>query len=387
MAEEDAASRGFEVQEVLNCMERALIGAFKKEHGNTSCKVEFKIEKNEILLYSVHKVVESYTVPSAKEAAPVVEKEAAAEEKPEAVETKEEKEEKEVKAEPVYAEMLLSDARKIKLSYKVGDIVYQQENLKNYSRTTILTAGNVYKQGVRTLEREKAYAYFKDLENEMINAEVSNIGDRFITLRLGFNVTSLLPLEELLPNDRLQIGDFIRVYIKKVEQTTKEPKVIVSRIERNLVTRLMESYIPEIKNGIIEIKGIARDPGDRSKIALFSNDPKVDAIGSCVGEGGNRIREIVNALGGEKVDLYKWSEDPEELIANSLQPASVTKVLSVDPKTKSSQVVVPDDHLSLAIGKSGQNVRLAVQSCGWKIDIMPTSEAYEKGLINILGLN
>ena len=149
----------------------------------------------------------------------------------------------------------------------------------------------------------------------------------------------------------------------------------------------MENYIPEIKNGVIEIKGIARDPGDRTKIALFSNDEKVDAIGSCVGEGGARIREIVNALGGEKVDLYKWSEDPEELIANSLQPASVTRVLSIDVKNKTSQVVVPDDHLSLAIGKQGQNVRLAVQSCGWKIDIMPTSEAYEKGLINILGLD
>lgn len=379
MAEEDAISRGFEVEDVLACMERALIGAFKKEHGNTSCKVEFKIEKNEILLYSVHKVVSDYTISKS----PV--EELVSEDKEQGASKEVEHEEKAV--EPVYAEMLLEDAKKIKSSYKIGDLVYQQENLKNYSRTTILTAGNVYKQGVRTLEREKAYAYFKDLENEMINAEVSNIGDRFITLKLGFNVTSLLPLTELLANDHLNIGDYIKVYVKRVEQTTKEPKVIVSRIERGLVTRLMENYIPEIKNGVIEIKGIARDPGDRSKIALYSNDPKVDAIGSCVGEGGARIREIVNALGGEKVDLYKWSEDPEELIANSLQPASVTKVLNVDEKTKTSQVVVPDDHLSLAIGKSGQNVRLAVQSCGWKIDIMPTSEAYEKGLINILGLN
>lgn len=363
MAEEDALARGFEVEEVLACMERALIGAFKKEHGNTSCRVEYKPERNEILLYSIHKVVEEYTVYN-----------------------KDEEEANEVKSdEPQYAEMLLSDAKKIKASYKVGDLVVQSENLKNYSRMTILTAGNVYKQGVRTLEREKAYVYFKGLENEMINAEISNKGDRFITLKLGHNVTSLLPLTELLPNDSAEIGDFIKVYIKKVEQTTKEPKVIVSRNERGLLTRLMETYIPEIKNGIIEIKGIARDPGDRSKIALYSNDPKVDAIGSCVGEGGSRIKEIVNALGGEKVDLYKWSEDPEELIANSLQPASVSRVLNVDPKNKTSQVVVPDDHLSLAIGKSGQNVRLAVQSCGWKIDIMPTSVAYEKGLVSILG--
>lgn len=373
LAEEDAESRGFEVDEVLACMERALIMAFKKEHGNTSCRVEFRKDKNEILLYSIHRVVEAYTDHSKE-----------AEEIP--TEAPEQEESKEENPEPQYAEMLLEDAKQIKSSYKIGDLVLQPENLKTYSRMTILAAGNMYKQGVRTLEREKAYLYFKDFENEMINAEVSNVGDRFITLKLGFNVTTILPLSELLPNDHFGIGDFIKVYVKKVEQTTKEPKVVVSRTERNLVTRLLENYIPEIKKGIIEIKGIARDPGDRTKIAIYSTDEKVDAIGSCVGEGGSRIREIVNALGGEKVDLYKWSEDPEELIANSLQPASVTKVLSFDPKTKTSQVVVPDDHLSLAIGKSGQNVRLAVQSCGWKIDILPTSEAYEKGLIQILGL-
>jgi N utilization substance protein A len=361
LAEEDAEARGFDLDEVLGCMERALIGAFKKEHGNTSCKVEFKKDKNEIILYSIHKVVEEYTVYD--EENPVLETE-----------------------EPVYAEMLLADAKKIKSSIKVGDILTQTENLKNYKRLTILSASNVYKQGIRTLEREKAYHYFKELENEMITAEVANIGERFLTLSLGFNVTSILMLSELLPNDSFKIGDFIRVYVKKVEQTTKEPKVIVSRTERNLVTRLLENYIPEIKEGIIEIKGIARDPGDRTKIAIYSNSPDVDAIGSCVGEGGARIKEIVNALGGEKVDLYQWSEVPEELIANSLQPASVTKVLEVDVKNKTSRVVVPDDHLSLAIGKQGQNVRLAVQSCGWKIDIMPTSEAYEKGLIQILGL-
>lgn len=361
LAEEDAEARGFDLDEVLGCMERALIGAFKKEHGNTSCKVEFKKDRNEIILYSIHKVVEEYTVYD--EENPVLETE-----------------------EPVYAEMLLADAKKIKSSIKVGDILTQTENLKNYKRLTILSASNVYKQGIRTLEREKAYHYFKELENEMITAEVANIGERFLTLSLGFNVTSILMLSELLPNDSFKIGDFIRVYVKKVEQTTKEPKVIVSRTERNLVTRLLENYIPEIKEGIIEIKGIARDPGDRTKIAIYSNSPDVDAIGSCVGEGGARIKEIVNALGGEKVDLYQWSAVPEELIANSLQPASVTKVLEVDVKNKTSRVVVPDDHLSLAIGKQGQNVRLAVQSCGWKIDIMPTSEAYEKGLIQILGL-
>lgn len=347
-AEEVAESRGITVEDVYEIFKKSLVNSFKKIYGNTSCRAVINPEKNEILLYSVHKVVENYSEELDPEAP---------------------------------QEMLLEDAKKIKSSYKIGDTVEQQINIKNFSRTAIGAAKSVYTQGVRTIEREKAYNYFKDLEDEMITAEVSNIGDKFIVVSLGYNVTATLPLTELLPNDNLQIGDKIRVYIKKVEQTTKDPKVSISRTDRQLVTRLMENYIPEIKSGIIEIKGIARDPGDRSKIALFSNDPKVDSIGSCVGEGGSRIREIVNALGGEKVDLYKWSEDPEELIANSLQPASVTKVLSVDPKAKTSVVVVPDEHLSLAIGKSGQNVRLAVQSCGWKIDIMPTSEAYQKGLL------
>ena len=290
-AEDVAQAKGITVEDVYEQIKKGLVNSFKKIYGNTSCRVVINPEKNEILLFSVHKVVENYS----EEIDP---------EQPQ--------------------EMLLEDAKKIKSSYKVGDIVEQQINIKGFGRTAIGAAKSVYTQGIRTIEREKAYNYFKDLEDEMVTGEVSNIGEKYIVIDLGYNVTSTLPLSELLPNDHFNIGDSIRVYIKKVEQTTKEPKVSISRTDRQLVTRLMENYIPEIKSGIIEIKGIARDPGDRSKIALYSNDPKVDAIGSCVGENGSRIREIVNALGGEKVDLYKWSDQPEELIANSLQPASVT---------------------------------------------------------------
>ncbi|MGM9970502.1 MAG: transcription termination factor NusA [Anaeroplasma sp.] len=347
-AEEVAQARGIAVEDVYEVFKKGLVNSFKKIYGNTSCRVVINPEKNEILLFSVHKVVEAYSEELDPEAP---------------------------------AEMLLEDAKKIKQNYKVGDICEQQINIKSFGRTAIGAAKSVYTQGVRTKQREVAYEYFKKLEDEMVTAEVTNITEKYISLDLGLGVSTTLPINELLSNDNLQIGDTIRVYIKKVENTTKEPKVSVSRIDRQLVTRLMENYIPEIKSGVIEIKGIARDPGDRSKIALFSNDPHVDAIGSCVGEGGVRIREIVNALGGEKVDLYKWSENPEELISNSLQPANVTKVLKIDPKTKTSTVVVPDDHLSLAIGKAGQNVRLAVQSCGWKIDILSITEAYKNGML------
>ena len=345
-----AEEKGMTVEDVYEVFKKSLVNSFKKAYGHTSCRVVINPDRNEILLYSVHKVVEAYSE----------------ELDPEAM-----------------AEILLEDAKKVKNYYKIGDIVEQQINIKNFSRSAVGAAKSVYTQGIRTKQRELAFDYFKKLENEMTTGVVSNITEKFIALDLGMNVTATLSINELLPNDNLKIGDTIRVYIKKVENTTKDPKVLVSRVDRQLVTRLMENFIPEIKDGTIEIKGIARDPGDRSKIALFSNDPNVDAIGSCVGEGGSRIREIVNALGGEKVDLYKWSENPEELISNSLQPANVFRVLKIDVKTKSSVVIVPDDHLSLAIGKQGQNVRLAVQSSGWKIDIMPLTEAFKNDLISI----
>ncbi|MGL4948850.1 MAG: transcription termination factor NusA, partial [Anaeroplasmataceae bacterium] len=279
------------------------------------------------------------------------------------------------------SQILLEDAKKIKSGYKLGDIVEVELNMKEFGRQAARSAKSTFASDLKALERKKSYEYFKAFEDEMISAYVVDISDRFITLDIGQQTTTLLPLNELLPNERFNRGDKINVYVKKVEQTTKDPKVFVSRIEKNLVTRLLENYVPEIKEGIIEIKGIARDPGDRCKIAIYSNDPKVDALGSCVGKGGTRIREVVNALNGEKIDLYKWSEDPEEMIKNSLQPADVSKILNIDVMNKTSLVVVPDEQLSLAIGKSGQNVRLAVQSSGWRIDIKPTSQAYEEGLL------
>lgn len=371
-AVEVAEERGISVEDVYEIFKKGLINSFKKKNGNTSCKVVINPEKHEILLYAVYQVVEEYS---------------------------------EVQDPEGIKEILLVDAKKIKSSYKVGDVIEQQINIKEFSRTEIGATKSVYTQGVKTKQREIAYEHFKSLENEMITAiitnkelitikdkknkkednnEVAPVEEKKVlqyTLDLGYGVTTRIRENDLLPNDPREIGDKLCVYIKEVENTTKEPKVSVSRVDKSLVTRLMENYIPELKSGIIEIKGLAREPGDRSKIALYSNDPKVDAIGSCVGEGGIRIREIVNALGGEKIDLYKWSDNPEELIANSLQPASVTQVRDINVKEKTSIAIVPDDHLSLAIGKQGLNVRLAVQSCGWKIDIMPVSDAFKEGLL------
>ena len=356
-AQQLAEERNISVEDVYEIFKKALENSYKKEFGNTSCRIEIKPEKFAIFIYSVRKVVEAYTVKNEDE----------------------EELDAEAKPEDNIAEILLEDAKKIKASAKVGDVIEWQENVKDFGRTSILASKSITNQGVRTKQRELAYEHFKDYENEMVTAEIANITEKYLILDLGYGATATLPKTELANGETAEIGKTISVYIKSVEQTNKEPKITVSRSDKNLVIRLMEKYIPEIADGTIEIKGIARDAGDRTKIAIYSTDNNVDAIGSCVGEGGTRIRDVVNALGGEKIDLYKWSENPEELITNSLQPANVTKVLSIDPKTKSSVVVVPDAHLSLAIGKAGQNVRLAVQSCGYKIDIVPVSVAYERG--------
>lgn len=348
-AKELATAKDMTIEEVYEILKKGFIIAYKKAYGNTSCRVSLNPDKNEILLVGLKKVVSEYS-----------------EEKQDDIE-----------------EILLLDAKKIKSSAKVGDVLETNINMKNFGRSAIQASKQIIVQEIKTKQRENAYRYFKDLEGEMVVGTVSNIAEKYIALDMGYNTTARISMSELLPTDRFKIGDRVRVYLKKVEETSTEPKLSLSRQDRNLLNRLLENYIPEIKDGIIEIKGIARDPGDRCKIAVYSNDPNVDPIGSCVGEGGARIKEIVSALGGEKVDLYRYSDDPEELIANSLQPASVTKILSIDLENKSSVVIVPDDQLSLAIGKSGQNVRLAVQSSGWKIDIMPLGKAYDEGLIEI----
>lgn len=349
--DEIAAERELNKDEIYEIMKKAFTYAYKKLYDSTSCKVTINPDKHEINLYGIKKVVEEI--------------------------------QDDLLEDDGIDQILVEDARKLKgkSTVKAGQIIEIPVGIKELGRSGASAAKQVFNQSIKSLEREKAYNYFKNQEGEMINAEIVDINENFVILNVGKGVTTALPKKELLVNDNPKSGDFIKVFIRKVEQTTRDPKVYVTRNDRNLINRLLETYIPEIASGIIEVKGLARDAGDRTKIAVYSNDPQVDAIGSCVGEGGERIKEIVAALNGEKIDLYQWSANPEELIANSLQPATVTKVLSIDPKEKSSIVIVPDDQLSLAIGKQGQNVRLAVQSCGWKIDIKSLKDAFDEGLI------
>ena len=338
--------RGLSLDQLLDSFGKGLVNAHKRTYGNTSVRVEFRPEKHEILMFSRRLVVETLD---------------------------------EIDPENEILPILYSEAKKINSRAKIGDILEEAVNIKDFGRMAASQAKQIFNQNMKNYEKENSFQYFKNMENEMISAQILEINDTHLTLSIGQNVTTLLPKKELLPNDEFFVGDSIRVYVSNVEQGTKGPKVYVSRNDKHLVIRLLEQNVPEIKEGIVEIKGIARDAGDRSKVSVYSNDPTVDPIGACVGENGSRIREVVNSLNGEKVDLYRWSEDVKELIANSLQPTSVVAVINVDHKTKTSLAIVPDNQLSLAIGKNGQNVRLAVQSCDWKIDIKPVSVARSQG--------
>lgn len=339
-----------EFEDILDVLKDSLEACAKHalpEGEDASIRVEFNVDASEYHIYKERKVVETLS------------------------ETLEEGE---------MPEITLEDAKAIKRTAKVGDVLVEEMNPKGdeFTRTVIRSVLSTFKSNLKNLERQKAYDYFKQYEDEMIEGRVTAKDDKKLVIALDMGVTTIIPVSELLPNDEFYVGDKINVYVKQVEKTTKDPKIKVSRTNRNLITRLMEEFIPEVKDGTIEIKGIARDAGSRCKIAVYSNNPNVDPIGSCVGPEGSRIREIVKILNNEQIDLYKWSDDPEELVAASLQPSKVTKVVNVDVKTKTCKAIVPDDQLSLAIGKNGQNVRLAVQSCGWNIDIKPSSESMEE---------
>ena len=329
---------------ILEVFGRGLINAYKKAYnGKQNAEVVFNEEKAEINLVAKSLVVLEI----------------------------------DPEAEPG-TQMTLEDAREIKKTAKVGDIIEEKITPKNFGRLAASTAKQMLTQGLKQLERERNFIYFNDKVGDMLIAEIVQINDEFVTLDLGKDTETSIPARDLLPSD-LFLGNRLSVYITKVEETTKGPKVYVSRTDRNLVKRLMENAIPELKDGVIEIFGLARDPGDRCKVCVATNNPEVDPVGACLGRNGVRIKSVIDSLNGEKMDIYKYSDDPKELVANSIQPAKTVAVI-IDVKEKSAIAIVPDDQLSLAIGKKGQNARLAVQSCGWKIDIKPESDALEQGI-------
>ena len=276
-------------------------------------------------------------------------------------------------------EIDLDSATKISRRAKLGDTVAIPVETKKFGRIAAQAAKQVIIQGIREAERGLIYEEFTSKEHEILTGVVTHVEPRngAVSIRISSNsefTEAMLPLNERVRGEELYEGDRIKVYVVEVKNATRGPQVMISRTHPGLVKRLFELEVPEIYDGTVEIRSIAREAGSRTKMAVWSNDPNVDAIGSCVGPKGSRVAEIVNELGGEKIDIVNYSEIPEEYIAAALSPSEVISVTMLEDG-KSCTVVVPDSQLSLAIGKEGQNARLAAKLTGYKIDIKPESQA------------
>ncbi len=272
----------------------------------------------------------------------------------------------------------LEDAHKINPSYELEDVVEEEVTPRDFGRVAAQTAKQVVTQRVREAERGIIYEEYVDREDDIVNGIVERLDARNLYVGLG-KVEAVLPVGEQIPTETYQPHDRIKVYITKVERTSRGPQVFVSRTHPGLLRRLFEVEVPEIFEGIVEIKSIAREAGDRSKISVHTNNDAVDPVGSCVGARGARVQSISNELNGEKIDIVEWSEDPAIFVANALSPSKVIDV-QVNEEDRSTTVVVPDYQLSLAIGKRGQNARLAAKMTGWKIDIKSETDARELGI-------
>ena len=276
-------------------------------------------------------------------------------------------------------EIILEAAKKISRKAKVGEEIRVPVETKKFGRIAAQAAKQVIIQGIRDAERGIIYEEFTSKEHEILTGIVSHIEPRngSVSIRISSNseyTEAMLAPNERIKTEALREGDRIKVYVVEVRNSTRGPQVLISRTHPGLVKRLFELEVPEIYDGTVEIKSIAREAGSRTKMAVWSADPDVDPIGSCVGPKGGRVASIVNELGGEKIDIVKYSEIPEEYIAAALSPSEVVSVTMLEDG-KSCRVIVPDSQLSLAIGKEGQNARLAAKLTGYKIDIKPESEA------------
>ena len=337
MALDELASKGMDKQGLLDTLESALASAYKKLGGDAcDCKVKINEEKCSIKFYTVKTIVE------------------------EVVDTNK--------------EITLEEAKQHKKSYKMGDIFEKEFVPKDFSRIAAQTAKQVVLQKVREAERTNSILEFEEKENEIQAAIVRKIenGNVYVELASGQLEGVMLPQDQV-PGEKYALNDKIIVYVKRVRTVGKNTQIIVSRTSPNLVKRFFENEVPEIKQGIVVIKSVSREPGQRSKVAIYSEDKQIDAVGACVGNKGMRVRAVTEQLGGEKIDIIEWSEDPLEFIAKALAPAKVLSVTMIDDK--SARVIVPDDKLSLAIGRDGQNARLAARLTGWKIDVKSQSKA------------
>ncbi len=328
--------RGINSDILIDAVENALIAAYKRNYG-TSNNVRAEIDRDtgEIKLFASKSVVEEVENP--------------------------------------YSEISLSAARKINALYEIGDVLEEEAKPKDFGRIAAQTAKQVVVQRIREAERGVIYDEYVEKENEVLTAIVQRVEKGGVYVELG-KTDGLLALNEVIPGETLENNDRIKVYVLEVRKTNKGPQVLVSRTHPGLVKRLFELEVPEIQSGVVQVKSIAREAGFRTKVAVYSNDPNVDPVGSCVGQRGIRVERIVNELHNEKIDIIEWDPDSAVYIAKALSPAKVLMVY-INEAEKAAKVIVPDNQLSLAIGKEGQNARLAAKLTGWKIDIKNQSTA------------
>jgi transcription termination/antitermination protein NusA len=333
--------KGISRDVIIDAIEAALISAYRRNFNQAqNVRIDFNIEVGTMRVFARKEVVEEVFDPR--------------------------------------LEISIEDARGMNPNYQIEDIVELEVTPKDFGRIAAQTAKQVVTQRVREAERGIIYSEFIDREEDIMTGIVQRQDPRFIYVSLG-KIEAILPSNEQMPNERYKPHDRIKVFLTKVEKTTKGPQIFVSRTHPGLLKRLFEIEVPEIYDGTVEIKSVAREAGDRSKISVHSDNLEVDPVGSCVGPKGTRVQAVVNELKGEKIDIVKWSADPVEFVANALSPSKVLDVI-VNEEHKATTVVVPDYQLSLAIGKRGQNARLAAKLTGWKIDIKSETDAREAGI-------
>lgn len=336
--EEIVKAKGIRAEKIISALEFALLTAAKKRFGMAeNIQVRIDPKTGEIEVLTLKKIVEKVSDPK--------------------------------------GEIAIEDARKVDSTAELGDEIGSVVEMEDFGRISAQMAKQVIFQRVREAEWETVYKEYFGREGELVSGLILGQERKNYIVDIG-KTEALLPYNEQMPRESYRRGDRIRAYLLEVKKSAKGPQVILSRSHPNLVSRLFEVEVPEIASGIVEIKGVVREPGDRTKIAVFSKDKAVDPIGACVGIRGSRVQAVVRELRGEKIDIITWIEDPRVFIGEALNPAAVEKV-GIDEEKKTALVIVPNNQLSLAIGKNGQNVRLAAKLTGWKIDIL-SEEEYKK---------
>ncbi|MBO7214789.1 MAG: transcription termination/antitermination protein NusA [Clostridia bacterium] len=339
--EELCASKGIERDSFIETLQSALTSAYKRYAKGDASDVVVKLndEKCSIRFFAIKQIVDIVEDPD--------------------------------------KQITLEEAKEFKKSYKLGDTFEKEFTPKDFGRIAAQTAKQVVMQKIREAERNNTISEFEDKENEIQSAIVRKIENGNVYVELsGGQLEGLMLPQDQVPGESYNVNDKISVYVKRIRQIGKNTQILVSRTANGLVKRFFENEVPEIKQGIVVIKSVSREAGQRTKIAIHSIDPQIDAVGACVGNKGMRVNAVIEQLGGEKIDIIPWSEDPLEFIAKALAPAKVLSVTAIDEK--SARVIVPDDKLSLAIGRDGQNARLAARLTGWKIDVKSETKANEE---------